>query len=113
MTSSGKHEEDKLHLNFTPSPRLAVLDKYLAACCHEKSPSLFPYVGGAPGESEVLEAIGWYPSSKGGVERNWEDEQWEISEVKDDLKNVMRKAAREWTKWIKLYEKEPDKALKK
>jgi hypothetical protein len=112
-SSSGKHDEDKLHLNFTPSPRLAVLDKYLAARCHERSSDLFPYVGGAPGETEVLEAIGWFPSSKGGHERNWEDEQWEISEVKDDLQNVMKKGASEWAKWVKLYEKQPEKAMKK
>ena len=66
-----------------------------------------------PSESEVLEAIGWFPSSKGGVERNWEDEQWEISEVKEDLKSVMGKGAREWDKWCRLFQKEPEKAMKK
>lgn len=112
-SGSGKHDEDKLHLNFSPSPRLAVLEKFLAARCHERDGNLFPYVGSAPTESEALEAIGWFPSSKGGAERNWEDEQWEIAEVKDDLNSVMRKAAREWTKWLALFEKKPEEAARK
>jgi len=84
LTSSsipGKHEEDKLSLNFTPSPRLEVLQRYLAAKCHERDSNLYPSVGVNPTETEVLEAIGWFPSSKGGEEKNWEDEQWEITEV--------------------------------
>jgi hypothetical protein len=120
LTSSTSHlgegeKEDKLHLNFTPSSRLAVLEHYLAAACHERDSKLFPSTGAAstPTETQVLEAIGWTPSSKGGEERNWEDEQWEISEVKDDLREVMRKGAREWDKWCKVFEKEPEKAMKK
>ncbi|KAF2173142.1 hypothetical protein M409DRAFT_17088 [Zasmidium cellare ATCC 36951] len=112
-TSDTNHDEDKLHLNFTPSSRLAVLEKYLATRCHEKDDKLFPSYVTAPSETEALEAIGWFPSSKGGAERNWEDEQWEITEVKDDLKSVMTKGAREWDKWCKAYEKQPEKALKK
>lgn len=50
---------------------------------------------------------------KGGKERNWEDEQWEISEVKDDLKQVFRKGAREWEKWLKAFQKDPEKAMKR
>lgn len=34
-------------------------------------------------------------------------------QVKDDLKSVMTKGAREWNKWCKAYEKEPEKAMKK
>lgn len=98
-SQSGSHEEDKLHLSFTPSARLAVLEQYLAARCHDRDNVIFPSYSASPSESEVLEAIGWYPSSKGGAERNWEDEQWEISEVKDDLKSVMGKGAKEWDKW--------------
>ncbi|KAK5115100.1 hypothetical protein LTR62_001797 [Meristemomyces frigidus] len=112
-STSGKHEEDKLHLNFTPSPRLEVLERYLAARCHERNGKLFDYSGTVPAETEVLEAIGWFPSSKGGAERNWEDEQWEIREVKDDLREVMGKGAKEWGKWCRGYEKAPEKALKK
>lgn len=89
------------------------MEKYLAAKCHEKDPKTFPGYTTAPSETEVLEAIGWFPSSKGGAERNWEDEQWEITEVKDDLKSVMTKGSREWDKWCKAYEKQPEKALKK
>lgn len=80
-TSNTNHDDDKLHLNFMPSSRLMVLEKYLAAKCHDKDPKLFPTFSTAPSETEVLEAIGWYPSSKGGAEKNWEDEQWEITEV--------------------------------
>lgn len=112
-SQSGRHDEDVLHLNFTPSPRIAVLEQYLAAGCYSRGAGLFPSVGVAPSESEVLEAIGWFPSSKGGAERNWEDEQWEISEVKDDLKSVMGKGAKEWDKWCRLFAKAPEKAIKK
>jgi hypothetical protein len=112
-SQSGSQDEDKLHLNFTPSPRLAVLEKYLATRCHDRAADLFPQVGVSPSETEVLESIGWFPSSKGGAERNWEDEQWEISEVKDDLSSVMGKGAKEWQKWCRAFEKEPEKAVKK
>ena len=112
-SGSGEHDEQKLHLEFTPSPRLAILDRYLASRCHDRAADLFPSVGASPTESEVLEAIGWFPSSKGGQERNWEDEQWEISEVKYDLKSVMGKGAKEWDKWCLLFAKEPEKAMKK
>jgi hypothetical protein len=100
-------------LNFTPSPRLEILERYLAAKCHEKDKKLFPEYTAPPNESEVLEAIGWFPSSKGGEERNWEDEQWEIMEVKDDLKSTMTKGAKEWDKWCKLFAEKPEKAVKK
>jgi hypothetical protein len=112
-SQSGRPDEDKLHLNFTPSPRLAVLEKYLATRCHDRAADLFPQAGVSPSETEVLESIGWFPSAKGGMERNWEDEQWEISEVKDDLKSVMGKGAREWDKWCRMFEKQPEKAVKK
>ena len=108
-----KQDEKKLSLTFTPSARLAVLEKYLAARCHEREAKLFPYVSAAPTETEVLEAIGWSPSQTGGAERNWEDDAWEISEVKEDFKSVMTKGAREWSKWTRAFEKEPEKALKK
>lgn len=61
---------------------------------------LFPSVGAPPSETEVLEAIGWTPSEKGGETTNWEDAQWEISEVKDDLKSVMTKGGKEWDKCV-------------
>ncbi|KAF2215536.1 hypothetical protein CERZMDRAFT_36088 [Cercospora zeae-maydis SCOH1-5] len=112
-STSGDHDKDKLHLTFAPSPSVDVLERYLAAKCHEKDSKLFPTYASSPSESEVLEAIGWFPSSKGGVERNWEDEQWEIMEVKDDLKSTMAKGAKEWAKWCKLFAEKPEKALKK
>lgn len=105
--------DDKLHLNFTPSPRLAGLEKYLAARCHEKAPKMFPFVSGAPTETEVLEAIEWTPSYEGAQERNREDEQWEIAEVKDDLQSLMTKGGKEWAKWVRSFEDDPAKAMKK
>ena len=116
LTSSsqtGKHDEDTLALNFTPSPRLELLENYLAARCHEKDPKLFPGFSTSPSEAECLQAIGWAPSQTGGETKNWEDEEWETMEVKDDMKNVLTKAAREWDKWCKEFEKDPEKALKK
>ncbi|GAB7346718.1 hypothetical protein MBLNU459_g1831t1 [Dothideomycetes sp. NU459] len=116
LTSSsktGKHDEDTLRLTFASSPRLEILDRYLAAKCHDKNPKLFPSFAAIPTETDVLEAIGWSPSQTGGETKNWEDEQWETSEVKDDLKNVMKKGANEWNSWVKAYEKDPEKAMKK
>lgn len=112
-SASGKHDEDTLRLTFTPSPRLHILDDYLAAKCHDKDPKSFPSSATAPTETDLLEAIGWSPSQTGGETRNWEDEQWETSEVKDDLKMVMEKGAKEWSKWVQAYEKDPEKAMKK
>ncbi|KAK0662644.1 hypothetical protein DIS24_g1806 [Lasiodiplodia hormozganensis] len=106
--------EGKLKLSFVPSKRLDVLRRYLAARCHERDPKLFASAGGpSPTETEVLEAIGWAPSQTQGEKRNWEDEQWEVAEVKDDFRQVVAKAAREWDKWCKAFAKDPEKALKK
>lgn len=112
--NDGSHDEAKLKLHFTPSPRLDILRRYLLATCHSRDPWVFASEGRpAPTETEVLEAIGWSPSSNGGETKNWEDEQWEIQEVKDDLKITMGKGAREWSKWCKAFEKDPEKAMKK
>ncbi|KAF2807313.1 uncharacterized protein BDZ99DRAFT_465224 [Mytilinidion resinicola] len=102
--------EQQLRLTFTPSPRLEILGQYLAARCHERDAKLFGSPGVPPTETTVLEAIGW---SQSGHFKNWEDEQWEIAEVKEDIKSVMSKGAREWDKWCKDFEKNPEKAAKK
>lgn len=112
-SQSGKGDDKSLVLTFTPSPRLDILEKYLAAKCHEYDSKTFPQSGTRPTETDVLEAIGWSPSQTGGEQKNWEDEQWETTEVKDDFKMVMTKAAKEWDKWVKAYEKNPEKAMKK
>jgi hypothetical protein len=112
-STSGKHDEDTLKLSFHPSSRLEVLDSYLKARCHERDAKTFPSFGTAPTETECLQAIGWAPSQTGGETRNWEDEHWETAEVKEDLKTVVTKAANEWSKWCKAYEKNPEKAVKK
>lgn len=112
-TSKKKSEDDKLKLTFTPSARLTVLQRYLAATCHERSHHRFASPGTFPTETEVLEAIGWAPSQTDGETKNWEDEQWETTEVKEDFKSVIKKGAREWENWCKEFEKDPKKALKK
>lgn len=109
---SQEMQGDKLHLNFQQDPRIEIMYRYLCSRCTARDPQLFPSRGTATTESEVLGAIGWAPSQTGG-EKNWEDEQWETSEVKDDLKNVMSKGAREWDRWCKRFAEDPRKALKK
>ncbi|EHY59591.1 hypothetical protein HRR83_001136 [Exophiala dermatitidis] len=109
-------DQDRLKLTFTHSARIEVLKKYLDAQCHRADSTLFPSYTSSPTESDVLEAIGWTPSDRRGLDqedKNWEDEQWEMSEVKEDLKSVFSKAAREWRKWCRLLEKNPEKAMKK
>lgn len=74
-----------------------------------------------PGETQCLEAIGWSPSNQdqdmgtglAAKAMSWDDEQFEITQVKDDLKDVFGKGAKEWAKWIKLYRKKPEKAAKR
>ena len=104
----------KLHMEFKQSPRLEVLDRYLAVKCAERDRHMFVKAGVLPTETEVLNAIGWAPSQTGGMDgKNWEDEQWETEEVKEDMKNTLGKAAKEWDKWCKAFTKDPEKALKK
>ncbi|KAI9664807.1 MAG: hypothetical protein M1821_006255 [Bathelium mastoideum] len=109
-TNSELGKEQELKLNFVPSTRLEILEHYLASRCHERDAKLFASSGVPPTETDVLEAIGWSPSHPGG---NWEDEQWEITEVKDDMRSVMSKGAKEYDKWTKAFEKNPERALKK
>lgn len=104
---------DKLRLTFTQSPRLEVLNRYLMSKCRDYDHRRFPSVEIAPTESEVLAAIGWAPSQTGGTEKNWEDEQWETEEVKEDMRNTLGKASKEWDQWCKAFAKDPEKALKK
>ena len=104
---------DKLHLRFTQSPRLEVLNRYLMSRCRDYDHRRFPSVEVAPTESEVLAAIGWAPSQTGGAQKNWEDEQWEIEEVKEDMRNTLGKASKEWDQWCKAFAKNPNKALMK
>ncbi|KAF2239258.1 hypothetical protein EV356DRAFT_528532 [Viridothelium virens] len=109
-TNSEHGKDDELKLSFAPSPRLDVLERYLGSRCHERDAKRFASPGVPPTETDALEAIGWSPSQAGG---NWEDEQWEVTEVKDDMKSVMSKGAKEYDKWCKAFEKKPEQALKK
>lgn len=108
-----KNEGQKLKLTFTPSQRLEVLKRYLAGECHKQDSRLFPNYVTKPVETDVIAAIGWSPSHTAGETRNWEDEQWELTEVKEDFKQVIHKGAKEWDKWCKGFEKDPEKAPKK
>lgn len=112
-STTGDHQQDTLKLNFEPSQRVEVLRRYLNADCHKTDAKLFPDYLTGPTESDVLEAIGWNPHQSGGESKNWEDEQWEQQEVKEDMKLVMHKGAKEWRKWCKAFEKDPEKAMKK
>lgn len=121
LSSSDDAADDnaQLKLTFAHSQRIDVLKRYLDAECHKVDSKLFPGYATSPTESDVLEAIGWTPSDRrrpGDVQhedRNWEDEQWELNDVKDDLRSVFSKAAKEWRKWCLLLEKNPEKAMKK
>ncbi|KAL9616411.1 MAG: hypothetical protein Q9160_008710 [Pyrenula sp. 1 TL-2023] len=112
-TPKAKSSTPSLKLTFTPSPRLEVLRRYLASECHRIDARLFPGYVTRPVETDVIAAIGWSPSQAAGETRNWEDEQWEVTEVKEDFKQVMHKGAKEWGKWCKGFEKDPEKAIKK
>ncbi|KAK6224400.1 hypothetical protein QIS74_02727 [Colletotrichum tabaci] len=105
-------KEDKLRLSFRPATRIDVLSRYLEAECHRLDSRMFPRYTSSPTEVECLEAIGWSPALTRG-QKNWEDEAWEMSDVKEDLRVVMHKAAKEWRKWCNRYEKSPEKSLAK
>ena len=108
-----KEKEGSLKLTFVPSPRLEILRKFLAAACFERNSTRFLDVGKRPSTTEVLEAIGWASSQTGGEVKNWEDEQWEVMEVKDDFRAVMSKGAKEWDRWCKRWEEDREKGSKK
>ena len=112
-SASGNPDDANLRLTFEPSQRLEVLRRYLVADCIKSDVKLFTSAGPAPTETEVLHAIGWSPTHAGAEDKNWEDEQWETTEVKDDLRMVMHKGSKEWIKWCKAFEKDPEKAMKK
>ena len=106
--------EGQLKLTFKPSGRLEVLKGYLDAECNRIEPSMFRRQGAyhiPPTETQVIEAIGWSPHQSDGETKNWEDEQWELSEVKEDFKITMHKGAKEWRKWCQKYEKDWEKKL--
>ncbi|KAK2048403.1 hypothetical protein LZ31DRAFT_563284 [Colletotrichum somersetense] len=105
-------KEDKLKLSFKPANRLDVLARYLEAECHRVDSKMFPRYTSSPTEVECLEAIGWSPALTRG-QKNWEDEAWEVNDVKEDLRVVMHKAAKEWRKWCGQFEKNPEKSLSK
>lgn len=113
-TKSGNphSSDDKLSLNFIPSNQVEVLQSYLAYQCAQCDAHMFPLTNDSVTEEDVLEAIGWQPSDR-YEEKNWEDEAWERTQVKEDLRITMNKAAKAWESWVHLYEKNPKKAARK
>ena len=112
---SNQGAEGQLKLTFKPSDRLEVLKDYLDAECNRVESVMFPRTGQyhiPPTESQVIEAIGWSPHQTGGETKNWEDEQWELTEVKEDFKITMHKGAKEWKKWCQGFEKDWEKKLR-
>lgn len=103
----------KLRLTFVASEETGVLGRYLAGECCERDGRLFPQAEVKPTEEDVLQAVGWCPSQTRGENEDWEDVQWGIREVKEDIRDTMRKGAREWVRWCKGFEKDPEKALNK
>ncbi|WOO82475.1 uncharacterized protein LOC62_04G005963 [Vanrija pseudolonga] len=115
-TKSGSvHDSDEhIQLRFVASARAEPLQNYLLGQCLKKDVGMFSRPRGVaiPTGSDVLTAIGWHNS---GVyqKTNWEDEAWEREQVEEDLEKTFKKAASAWDKWLMLYEKNPEKALKK
>lgn len=115
-TKSGSvHDSDEsIKLRFVASARAEPLQNYLLGQCLKKDVGMFSRPRGVtiPTGSDVLTAIGWHNS---GVyqKTNWEDEAWEREQVEDDLEKTFKKAASAWDKWLMLYEKKPEKALKR
>jgi hypothetical protein len=109
---NNKGAEGQLKLTFKPSARMEVLKDYLDAECYRVEPAMFPRPGQyhiPPTETQVITAIGWSPHQSDGQTKNWEDEQWELSEVKEDFKITMHKGAKEWRKWCQGFEKDWEK----
>ncbi|KAK8869486.1 hypothetical protein IAR55_000051 [Kwoniella newhampshirensis] len=104
---------DTLQLSFVPSHRVEVLSSYLLDECIQCDRHAFNRpTHHAVTQDDVLESIGWTPSGQ-YEEKNWEDESWERDQVREDISGTMKKAAKAWDHWVKLYEKNPKKALKK
>jgi hypothetical protein len=109
--------QGQLRLTFKPSPHTDVLKHYLDAECHRVDPTIFPRSATTayhvpPTETQAINALGWSPAQSGGETRNWEDEQWELSEVKEDFRITMHKGAKEWRKWCRAFEREWEKKMR-
>ena len=116
LASANGGAEGQLKLSFKPSDRMETLKDYLDAETNRVDPLMFPRTGQyhiPPTESNVIEAIGWSPHQSDGETRNWEDEQWELSEVKEDFKITMHKGAKEWRKYCQGVQKDWDKKEQK
>jgi hypothetical protein len=105
--------QPQLALQFLPSPSLELLRAYMDAECHKVDNKLFLNEDSPPEESDVLDAIGWSSEYFEGARREEDEEKWEAEEVRDDLRAMMHKGAKEWRSWCKAYERGPEKVLKK
>ncbi|PQE19418.1 secreted protein [Rutstroemia sp. NJR-2017a BBW] len=109
-TRSTPSSKKELHLRFEEMEKMKVLERYLAELCHKHDPARFASPGVPPTNGEVLRAMGWESVQRG---RGWDDARWQEREVQDDLEGVMKKGAKSWGKWCRLFEKKPEKALKR
>jgi hypothetical protein len=105
--------QPQLALKFNPSPSLELLRAYMDAECRKVDNKLFLNEEEPPEESDVLDAIGWSPEYFEGPRREEDEERWEAEEVRDDMRQMMHKGAKEWRSWCRSYEKGPEKVLKK
>jgi len=110
------------------SAKIETLRRYLNLACLEKEFGMFPQIQedtGDVNEDSVIEAIGWTPTRRCGRDLDVEfkdrvetltceeDERYQLIEVKEDVKRIMRKAATEWVTWCKAFQKDPETALKR
>jgi hypothetical protein len=130
LIDKGKAKKEKAGINLImqQSTRLEILRRYLDLACLKKEFSMFPQFEEAAGdvtEATVLEAIGWQPTRRGGHDLEMEfkdkvetltaeqDEQWQRREAKEDVRRIMKKGASEWVQWCKVFQKDPEAAMKK
>lgn len=115
LSSSSNDPNAQLKLTFQPSNRIEIMKDYVRAECHRIDAQQFPDYHTPPTESQIVETIGWSPSQTGGETKNWEDEQWELTEVKEDFRLTIHKGSKEWKKYCSHYDrdwvKEQDKKL--
>lgn len=126
--SKKKKKKKGINLHLQQSTHLEIMRRYLDLACLKKDFHMFPNIEEATGdigEGTVLNAIGWKPVRRQGkdlevefkdhVEKvtSDEDEAYQFSEARDDLKRYVRKGAAEWVTWCKAFAKDPEAAVKK
>jgi hypothetical protein len=122
-------KEKRITLSMQANAQIEVLSRYLDGMCLQREYAMFPQLDGRDldvSEEAVLEAIGWQPKRRLGYELELEDskglvekltpeqdEAWQVTEAKADVRRIMKKGAGEWVSWCKMYRKDAEAALKK